>query len=122
MLIPLDGEPMPLSLKLDFDFTNNISEYKALVLGLQVVYALDVKSINIFGDSQLVINQVNGIYQCRNEILQKYKHHVDLLLTTFNCYALQTTPRSTNKFTDTMALLAYQILSLLADSKIFFTI
>ncbi|KAH9316988.1 hypothetical protein KI387_018757, partial [Taxus chinensis] len=59
ILIPLGGEPMPLSFKLDFDCINNIVEYEALVLGLQVAYALDVKSINIFGDSQLVVNQVN---------------------------------------------------------------
>ncbi|KAH9319975.1 hypothetical protein KI387_021744, partial [Taxus chinensis] len=59
ILILLDGEPMPLSFKLDFDCTNNIAKYEALILGLQAAYALDVKSINIFGDSQLVINQVN---------------------------------------------------------------
>ncbi|KAH9306768.1 hypothetical protein KI387_011172, partial [Taxus chinensis] len=59
ILIPLDGEPMPLSFKLDFDCTNNITKYEALVLGLQTTISLDVKSINIFGDSQLVVNQVN---------------------------------------------------------------
>ncbi|KAH9316884.1 hypothetical protein KI387_018653, partial [Taxus chinensis] len=53
ILIPLDGEPMPLSFKLDFECTNNVSEYEALVLGLMTSYALDIKSINIFGDSQL---------------------------------------------------------------------
>ncbi|KAH9313408.1 hypothetical protein KI387_044042 [Taxus chinensis] len=89
ILIPLDGEPMPLSFKLNFDSTNNIAEYEALILGLQDAYALDVKSINIFGYSQLlVINQVNGIYQCHNEILQKYKHHLDIIFTTFDHYAL----------------------------------
>ncbi|KAH9301969.1 hypothetical protein KI387_013552, partial [Taxus chinensis] len=48
ILIPLDGEPMPLSFKLNFECTNNITEYEALVLGLMTTYALDVKSINIF--------------------------------------------------------------------------
>ncbi|KAH9296958.1 hypothetical protein KI387_028640, partial [Taxus chinensis] len=59
ILIPLDSEPLHLSFKLYFDCTNNIVEYEALVLGLQAAIALDVKSINIFGDSQLVVNQVN---------------------------------------------------------------
>ncbi|KAH9296546.1 hypothetical protein KI387_040134, partial [Taxus chinensis] len=59
ILFPLDGEPMPLSFKIDFECTNNIAKYEALVLGLQTTYALDIKSIHIFGDSQLVINQVN---------------------------------------------------------------
>ena len=71
VLIPLDTEPMPFSFRLDFPCTNNIVEYEALVLGLQVALHLGVKSINIFGDSQLVVNQVMGIYQCKNEELQK---------------------------------------------------
>ncbi|KAH9319997.1 hypothetical protein KI387_021766, partial [Taxus chinensis] len=75
ILIPLDGEPMPLSFILDFECTNNIIEYKALVLGLMTAYALDVRSINIFGDSQLVANQFMGVYQCHNEILKEYKHY-----------------------------------------------
>ncbi|KAH9300658.1 hypothetical protein KI387_012241, partial [Taxus chinensis] len=53
VLIPLDTEPMPLSFQLDFPCTNNTAEYEALVLGLQVALHLGVKSINIFGDSQL---------------------------------------------------------------------
>ncbi|KAH9327433.1 hypothetical protein KI387_007611, partial [Taxus chinensis] len=35
VLIPLDAEPMPLSFRLDFPYTNNTVEYEALVLGLQ---------------------------------------------------------------------------------------
>lgn len=83
---------MHFSFKLDFYCTNNIAGYEALILGLQDAYALDVKSINILGDSHLVINQVNSIYQFHNEILQQYKNHIDILLTTFDHYALQTTP------------------------------
>ncbi|KAH9327497.1 hypothetical protein KI387_007675, partial [Taxus chinensis] len=57
VLVPLDAEPMPLSFRLDFPCTNNTAEYEALVLGLQVTLHLGIKSINIFGDSQLVVNQ-----------------------------------------------------------------
>ncbi|KAH9316783.1 hypothetical protein KI387_044021 [Taxus chinensis] len=119
VLIPLDAEPMPLSFQLDFPCTNNTAEYEALVLGLQVALHLGVKSINIFGDSQLVVNQVMGIYQCKNEELQKYKHYVDSLLTSFTRYSIQTIPRSTNKFVDTMACLASQIPTSPTDSDIF---
>lgn len=48
VLIPLGGEPIPLSFKLNFDYTNNIAEYEALVLGLQTVILLGIKTINIF--------------------------------------------------------------------------
>ncbi|KAH9323722.1 hypothetical protein KI387_018361, partial [Taxus chinensis] len=119
VLIPLDAEPMPLSFRLDFRCNNNTAEYEALVLGLQVALHLGVKSINIFGDSQLVFNQVMGIYQCKNEELQKYKHYVDSLLTSFTCYSIQTIPRSTNKFMDTMACLASQIPAAPTDSDMF---
>lgn len=92
ILIPLDGMHMPLSLKLKFECTYNMVKYESLVLGIQNSIGLDVKSINSFGDSQLVVNQVNGLYQCRNEELKNYKYHVNILLTTFDHFLIQTTP------------------------------
>lgn len=43
--------------------TNNQAEYKALILGLEKAVELSISDLCVFGDSQLVINQVNGIYK-----------------------------------------------------------
>lgn len=53
---------IPLSYRLNFLYTNNITEYEALIAGLKLALALNVKHIHIYGDSQLIIRQVIGIY------------------------------------------------------------
>ncbi|KAH9314943.1 hypothetical protein KI387_023570, partial [Taxus chinensis] len=72
VMIPPWGASIPFTHKLNFECTNNMAEYEALVLGLQNAINLGTHHIDIFGDSELIINQVTGVYQCKNDILQKY--------------------------------------------------
>ena len=50
------------SYKLVFECTNNVAEYEALLLGLHALKYLGAKRVQIFGDSELVVNQVNDSY------------------------------------------------------------
>ena len=50
------------SYKLYFDCTNNVAEYEALILGIKTLKELKVKNVFIYGDSELIINQVKGVY------------------------------------------------------------
>ena len=50
------------SYKLDFQFTNNISEYEALLLGLQMLKSVGAKRICVQGYSKLIIRQIKGEY------------------------------------------------------------
>ena len=62
---PPSGEPKLLSYKLYFDCTNNVAKYEALVLelkSLRDLKDLQAKMIDIYGDSELVIKQVQGSY------------------------------------------------------------
>lgn len=43
--------------------TNNQAEYKALIIGLEKAVELCISELYVFGDSQLVINQVSGAYK-----------------------------------------------------------
>ena len=111
VFITPQGAPIPLSFKLKFPCTNNMAEYEALVLGLQTTIKLNFKKIKIIGDSQLIVNQVLGTYQCHNDILKKYKLVVDKLLLQFDKYTIESSSRSTNRFADTMASLGSLISS-----------
>lgn len=51
-------------------FTNNISEYRGLLIALQLGVAAGVREITIYGDSELVVRQVNGVYACRKQHLK----------------------------------------------------
>ena len=59
---PPMGEPKLLSYKLNFKCTNNMAEYEALILGLKALKDFQAQRINIQGDSELVIKQVQGIF------------------------------------------------------------
>ena len=65
-----------------------------------------VDQLNVFGDSQLVINQVNDIYQTRDEKFLPYKHMVDDMKNYFSHITFQQVPHIDNKATDAMATLA----------------
>ena len=45
--------------------TNNVAEYQALLLGLKMALDLGVKNLEIFADSQLVVQQLKGAYQVK---------------------------------------------------------
>ena len=49
--------------------TNNCAEYSGLILGLQQAIQLNIKNLLVQGDSQLVIYQMQGKYQCKSDAL-----------------------------------------------------
>jgi ribonuclease HI len=72
-LTPQIGHKM-CSYKLVFDCTNNMAEYEALVLGLKALKEMGARRIVFHGDSELIINQVKGIYQENHPILREYRN------------------------------------------------
>jgi ribonuclease HI len=69
-----------LSYKLYFDCTNNVVEYEALILGLKMIKELKIKKVSIYGDSELVINKVKGVYQAKHPKMRAYRNVVLNLL------------------------------------------
>jgi ribonuclease HI len=49
--------------------TNNIAEYCALIKGLELAYDFSVSELECYSDSQLMIRQLNKVYQVRNKSL-----------------------------------------------------
>ena len=68
---------LPKAYKILFPCTNNIAEYEALINGMKIAAEWRVDQLNIFGDSQLTINQVNDVYQKKDKKLIPYKYMVD---------------------------------------------
>jgi ribonuclease HI len=52
--------------------TNNQAEYEALLFGLELLNDMGVKHVKVFGDSQLVVQQVLEEYQCFDGTLNSY--------------------------------------------------
>ena len=64
------------SLRLDFSTTNNKAEYKTLLEGMAIVQRMERKSIKLFSDSRLVVGQVKGEFEVKDERMQGYLNQV----------------------------------------------
>ena len=60
------------SLRLRFLATNNDAEYEALLIGMTMVQRIGKKAVEIFSDSRLVVGQVKGELEARDERMQGY--------------------------------------------------
>jgi hypothetical protein len=59
-------ETISLSYRLEFEVTNNVAEYEALVLGLRAVKKMGIKEMAMFGDAELIVQQVKNVYQTKH--------------------------------------------------------
>ena len=55
LLITLEGSHIPLAVKLNFEATNNMAKYEACIARMEALQELEVKEVEVFGDSTLVI-------------------------------------------------------------------
>jgi ribonuclease HI len=69
--------------------TNNQGEYEAILKGLQLLQEIKAMSVAIFRDSQLIINQLIGLYECKDDILKVYYDECRKLLEDFPLTSLQ---------------------------------
>ena len=106
VLIPLEGETLKYVVRLQFPATNNEAKYKALLIGLSLAKALRAKSLIVQADSQLIIGQVKGDYEAKEEMLQKYLKIVQRLPQHFDNLDFVQIPRAKNAEGDSLARLA----------------
>jgi len=86
--------------------TNNIAEYKALILGLKGALAEGYKNLEVYLDSELLANQINGSYRVKNENLKALMPEVRGLLTSFDTIEVKHVLRCHNSHADRLANLA----------------
>jgi hypothetical protein len=72
LLISPKGKMFEFATPIQPTVTNNQAEYEALLRGLQYLKESKAISVEIYGDSKLVIKQLNDQYECRNDILRNY--------------------------------------------------
>jgi ribonuclease HI len=83
--------------------TNNQAEYEALLRGLQYLKEVGAVSVEIYGDSELVIKQLNGQYECKSDALRNYYVECREILKSFQLVILQQIPREHNEEANRLA-------------------
>ncbi|XP_059671013.1 uncharacterized protein LOC132316553 [Cornus florida] len=66
IIIAPNGRKTTYSFFLDFKCSNNQAEYKALIIGLEILLEMRAQTVEIIGDSSLVIGQLSNNFKCQS--------------------------------------------------------
>ena len=105
VLISPEGITIEKLLRLGFLTTNNEAEYEALLEGMSMVEKLGGKSVNMFSNLRLILGQVNGELEARDERMQEYLDQAKRLWSHFDSFNLLHISRSGNTYADSLATL-----------------
>ena len=83
--------------------TNNVAEYRALILAMERCVEGGVKSGYFFTDSELMARQVNGVYRIKNESLALLASKVFQLRDRFENFEIHHVRRNKNVRADQLA-------------------
>ena len=80
--------------------TNNVAEYRALLLGLERARALGATEVEVINDSELVARQVQGAYKVKHQGLRPLYDQAMEALRGFERWSVRSVPRAQNAHAD----------------------
>ena len=101
-----EGRLLKHSVRLQYPTTTNEAEYESLLTGLRVAKELGATMLRIQSDSQLIVGQVNGEYEAKEDRMTKYLEHVKKAIKWFDEVTLVQVPHEQNTEADALAKLA----------------
>jgi ribonuclease HI len=102
LLISPQGEQLKYVLQIHYKASNNDAQYEALIHGLRIAVSLGIKRLLAFGDSKVVIEQVNKEWDCVKDTMDAYCAEIRKLEGHFE---FQHVPRNNNVTTDVLSKL-----------------
>jgi ribonuclease HI len=105
LFISPEGKQPKYILQILWQATNNEAEYEALIHGLRIVTSLEIKRLLAYGDSAVVINQVNKDWDCTKNNMDAYCVEVRKLGKIFQGLEILHVLRDSNITTDVLAKL-----------------
>ena len=82
--------------------TNNVAEYRGLLLGLQTARELGASEVEVVNDSELVAKQVNGIYKVKHPDMKPLHAAALKALSDFERWSIRSVPRAQNAGADAL--------------------
>jgi ribonuclease HI len=93
----LDEAMQPLG-----ETTNNVAEYRGLLLGLERALQLGATEVEVINDSELVAHQVNGRYKVKHPDMKPLHAAATELLAEFDAWSMRPVPRAQNADADAL--------------------
>jgi ribonuclease HI len=97
-----DGEVLGEHAELLGTQTNNVAEYRALLLGLKHAHELGASEIEVIGDSELIAKQVNGLYKVKHAAMKPLYLEAMAALRGYDQWKIRTVPRAQNAHADAL--------------------
>jgi ribonuclease HI len=96
------GEVLDEHARLLGEVTNNVAEYRALLLGLERAHALGATEVEVVNDSELIAKQVQGLYKVKHAAMRPL--HLDAMaaLRQFERWSIRSVPRAENAHADAL--------------------
>jgi tryptophan 2,3-dioxygenase len=82
--------------------TNNVAEYRGLLLGLERAAALGASEVDVVNDSELIARQVDGSYKVKNADLRPLHEQAKEALARFARWSIRSVPRAENAAADAL--------------------
>jgi ribonuclease HI len=95
-----DGQLLEERSELLGETTNNVAEYRALLLGLARARAHGASEVEIVNDSELVSKQLRGLYKVRHEGMRELYAQALSALSHFERWSIRSVPRAQNARAD----------------------
>ena len=105
MIQTLEGDKIQCMIRLDFPITNNEIEYEALVARLNLAKAASAENVVVHCDSQVVISQINGGYECKNKRMKRYLEEMKFQIGNLKVKYIQI-PKEENECANHLAKVA----------------
>lgn len=84
------------------DTSNNVAEYFGVLFALQKAQELNIKNVEFYSDSSMVVNQLNGVYKIKNRELWPINEQVRAILKEFSKVSFSHVRRELNQAADAM--------------------
>ena len=97
-----DGEVLAVESRLLGVATNNVAEYRGLLLGLARARELGATEVEVVGDSELVVKQVNGTYRVKHANMRPLHAQALAALREFERWSIRAVPREQNACADAL--------------------
>jgi ribonuclease HI len=102
VLTDADGHELDRANAYIGETTNNVAEYRALILGLDRARALGARELEIVNDSELVARQLIGAYKVKKEELRLLHAQALQALGGFDRWSIRSVPRAKNEVADAL--------------------
>lgn len=80
--------------------TNNVAEYRALLLGIELAAGLGASELELVGDSELIVRQVEGRYKVKDATMKELHGQVKAALAPFESWSIRHVRRENNADAD----------------------